>query len=118
MIQSLAFILYPATDLAATRRFYESTLGLRLAHDFGGQWFEYDLGNATFAIAAADAEHPAPVAGAVVAFEVDDVDAAAARLKALGVDLPQAVVETPVCRFLTLRDPSGNEVLLHQRRAP
>jgi len=115
MITSLAFIVYPVSDIAAARKFYEGALGLRLTHEFGGGWFEYDVGDSTFAISASDAEHPVPVRGALAAFEVDDLDAEMSRLKALGVISAEAVAETPVCRFVRLRDPDGSEVILHQR---
>jgi catechol 2,3-dioxygenase-like lactoylglutathione lyase family enzyme len=118
MIKSLAFIVYPVTDLAATRRFYEGSLRLRLTHEFGGDWFEYDLGDTTFVLTSADAEHPAPVRGAVAAFEVDDLEAEVSRLRDLAVPLAHAITETPVCRFATVRDPDGSEVILHQRRKP
>ena len=116
MITSFAFFLYPVTDIAAARKFYEGALRLPLAHEFGGQWFEYDLGDATFAITTADAEHPVPIRGAVAAFEVDDLDAEVARLKALKIPFASENVETPVWRFATVRDPDGNESILHQRR--
>lgn len=86
MITSLAFVVYPVSDIAAARKFYEDGLGLRLTHEFGGEWFEYDLGDSTFAISASDAEHPVPVRGALAAFEVDDLDAEIARLKSVGID--------------------------------
>jgi len=118
MITSLAFIAYPVSDIAAARKFYEDALGLRLTHEFGGEWFEYDVGDSTFAISATDAEHPVPVRGALVAFEVDDLDAETSRLKALGIIPAGAVTDTPVCRSLRLRDPDGNEVILHERKKP
>lgn len=115
MIKSLAFVVYPVNEAAAARHFYEAVLGLRLTHEFGGAWFEYDLGDTTFAISKADEQNPAPVRGALAAFEVDDLDAEIARLKALGISSGETV-ETPVCRFVTVKDPSGNPVMLHQSR--
>lgn len=117
MITGLAFVLYPVSDLAAARRFYEGVLGLRLTHEFGGAWFEYNIGRSTFAICSADADHPVPVRSALAAFEVDDLDAEAARLASLGVAPAGATADTPVCRLLRLRDPDGNELILHQRRS-
>ena len=116
MITSLAFIAYPVGDIAAARKFYEDGLGLRLTHESGGEWFEYDLGDSTFVITSADSEHPVPVRGALAAFEVDDLDAETSRLKALGILPARAIAETPVCRFVSLRDPDGSEVILHQRK--
>ncbi len=117
MIKSIAFTLYPVSNVAAARGFYEGKLGLRLTHEFGGEWFEYDLGDSTFAIATSEAAHPVPVRGGVVAFEVDNLDAELARLKGLGVTPVGEPTETPVCRFASLGDPDGSEVLLHQRKA-
>jgi predicted enzyme related to lactoylglutathione lyase len=118
MIKSLAFIVFPVTDIAEARQFYEGSLRLRLTHEFGGEWFEYDLGDTTFAITSGDADHPAPVRGAVASFEVDDLDAEVERLVNLGVPMLREITETPVCRFMKLRDPDGSEVILHQKRMP
>ncbi len=117
MIQGLAFFVYPVKDPPRARGFYEGRLGLRLARQFQEDWFEYDLGETTFAIARADATHQPPVRGAVVAFEVDDLDAAVRQLKAAGVRFRQDPWETPVCRLAVALDPDYNEVILHQRKA-
>ena len=117
MIKSFAFTLYPVSNVAAARSFYEGKLGLRLTHEFGGEWFEYDLGDTTFAITTSEAAHPVPVRGCVAAFEVDNLEAELARLKGVGGAPVGKVTETPVCWFASLRDPDGSEVLLHQRKA-
>ena len=116
-IQGLAFFLYPVRDPAVARVFYEGHLGLRLARSFEDQWFEYDLGDATFAIARADETHAPPVRGAVVAFEVADLDGAVATLKAAGVRFRQELFETSICRLAVALDPDFNEVILHQRKS-
>ena len=116
MIHSVAFFVYPVSDIKAARHFYEDILGLKLSHEFGGVWVEYDVGDTTFAITVADADHPVPVQGAAVAFEVADLDAAVAGLRQRGVAFRQEVSETPVCRFAIILDPDGSPVILHQRR--
>jgi catechol 2,3-dioxygenase-like lactoylglutathione lyase family enzyme len=116
MIKSLAFVVYPVSDIAAARNFYEEILGLRLTHEFGGEWFEYDLGDTTFAITSTDMGHPIPVRGALAAFEVADLDAEIVRLKRMSIPLAGETKETPVCRFVTLHDPDGSEIILHQRK--
>jgi catechol 2,3-dioxygenase-like lactoylglutathione lyase family enzyme len=118
MIQSIAFLTYAVSDIKQARHFYEDLLGLKLTHEAGGEWFEYDLGDTTFAISAADAEHPVPVRGAVVAFEVADLDAEAERLQHRGVTFRQRIAETPVCRFAIVLDPDGSEVIIHERKEP
>jgi len=58
MIQSIAFLTCAVSDIKAARHFCEDILGLKLTHEAGGEWFEYDFGDTTFAISAADAAHP------------------------------------------------------------
>ena len=116
MIKSVAFLAYAVTDINAARHFYEDDLGLQLTHQAGGEWFEYDVGDTTFAISAADAEHPVPVRGAVLAFEVSDLDAEVARLRQRGARFRQQIQETPVCRFAIVLDPDGSEVILHRKK--
>lgn len=116
MVTSLAFVVYPVSDIASARRFYEGVLGLRLTHEFGGDWLEYDLGDTTFAITSADADHPVPVRGGLVAFEVADLSAEVVRLEGMAIPLASSICETPVCRFVKLRDPDGSELILHERK--
>ena len=116
MIQSIAFLTCAVSDIKAARHFYEDILGLKLTHQAGGEWFEYDVGDTTFAISAADADHPVPVRGAVLAFEVSDLDAEVARLQKQGATFRGTITETPVCRFAIVLDPDGSEVIIHKRR--
>ena len=111
----IAFIAYPVSDLAASRRFYDAVLqqsGAAISDD----WVEYTLGDSTFAITQADAAHPAPVTGALVAFEVGDLPVEIARLRAFSVEFLGDVIETSVCRFIVAVDPDGSEFLIHQRK--
>jgi len=117
MIESLAFITYPVKDIAVARRFYEGILGLKLARSYHEDWFEYDLGDTTFAITSADPEHASPVTGALIAFEVDDLDAEVARLHDLGVPFRREMRESAVCRYAIVFDPDGAEVMIHRRKA-
>jgi predicted enzyme related to lactoylglutathione lyase len=117
MIQSIAFLVYAVSDINRARHFYEEVLGLKLTHQASAEWLEYDVGDTTFAISAADADHPVPVRGATLAFEVSDLDAAVAQLHKGGVTFRQEIAETPVCRFAIVLDPDGNEVILHKRKA-
>ena len=116
MIQSIAFVTYAVSDIQAARQFYEEVLRLKLTHQAGGEWFEYEVGDTTFAISAADAEHPVPVRGAVLAFEVSDLDAEVEQLRQRGATLRREITETPVCRFAVILDPDGSEVIIHKRK--
>jgi catechol 2,3-dioxygenase-like lactoylglutathione lyase family enzyme len=116
MIQSIAFLTYAVSDIKIARHFYEEILGLKLTHEAGGEWFEYDVGGTTFAISVADADHPVPVRGAVLAFEVSDLEAAVARFRRLGARFRREITETPVCRFAIVLDPDDSEIIIHKRK--
>jgi predicted enzyme related to lactoylglutathione lyase len=115
MSTHVAFVAYPVGDLLASRRFYDAVLQAEGA-SMSDDWIEYTLGDATFAITRADADHPAPVSGALVAFEVSDLSAEVARLRDHSVTFRGDVVETAVCRFIIAIDPDGSEFLIHQRK--
>jgi catechol 2,3-dioxygenase-like lactoylglutathione lyase family enzyme len=118
MIESIAFIAYAVKDIAASRRFYEDILGLKLAWSSHDEWFEYDLGDTTFAITSTHIEHSPPVRGALVGFEVSDLDGEVSRLRRLGVPFKREEIrETAVCRYAIVFDPDGTEVLIHRRKS-
>ena len=117
MIQSIAFTVYPVKDMATTRKFYETVLGLKTTHDFRGEWVEYDLGDTTFALSTMDTSRKPGAKGAVVGFEVADFNAEVARLRNLNAPFKFDPFETPVCYMAVLEDPDGNEVLIHKRKS-
>ena len=116
MIQAIAFFVYPVADVKRARDFYERVLGLKAESTFNDEWIEYDVAGTTFAITAMDDRHKPGAQGAVVAFEVADLDASVARLKATGTRFVQEKGESPVCRFAVVLDPDGNELIMHQRK--
>ncbi len=73
MITSIAFTVYPVTDMARARRFYENVLGLAVTSNFRDEWLEYDLGDSTFAITTMDMGHVPGAKGVIVGFETADV---------------------------------------------
>ena len=115
MKPQLAFVAYPVKDISVARRFYDTVLAVepRVMND---DWLEYDTGESVFVITQADAEHPAPVRGALVAFEVADIEAEVARLREHSIAFRGEIVETSVCRFAIVSDPDGSECLIHQRK--
>ena len=117
MVNSIAFTLYPVTDMARARRFYEDTLGLRLtrreAREF--EWVEYDLGGGTFALTdLTEGGAPSADAGGSIAFEVQNVDETVEQLRAKGVRVKLEPLSTPVCRLAVILDSEGNALTLHQ----
>lgn len=117
MIQSIAFVVYPVSNMVVSRKFYEGILGLRVDSNYQDQWLEYDVAGFTFAITTFAMGRVPGGNGGLVAFEVDDLDATLKGLQEKGVRVPAEVVTTPVCRFASIADPDGNELILHRRNA-
>ncbi|MES2058631.1 MAG: VOC family protein [Pseudomonadota bacterium] len=119
MLRKIAFTMYPITDVARARAFYETTLGLKIGSNSGdGRWIEYDLpGGGCLALTTVTGARPSNDSGGTIAFEVDDLDAFTARLESEGVTFVSNLIDTPVCRMRVCRDSEGNGLLLHQVKA-
>lgn len=118
MFQKVAFTMYPVKDVARARKFYGETLGLKEG-SVGNQgeqyWIEYDLpGGGCLALTNFVADEPSASAGGAIAFEVEDLDALIADLKAKAVRFNSDVIASPVCRMAVISDSEGNSILLHQ----
>lgn len=115
MITSMAFTVYPVSNMARARAFYEHVLGLQMSGNDRDVWVEYDVAGSTFAITTTAMGHAPGAKGAVVAFEVSDLDGFVARMKERAVPFVAEVFATPVCRMAVIADQDGNHITLHQR---
>lgn len=116
-VSEFAFVIYPATDAARARTFYEGIIGLRctVAHQDGAQfWLEFEVGphtlgvgNEPFLKASGDGPH--------LVLEVEDFDATIAHLRRHGVPFAVEPFESPLCRAAIVTDPDGNKLGLHRR---
>jgi predicted enzyme related to lactoylglutathione lyase len=118
MFKKVAFTMYPITDVARARTFYEETLGLKRG-SMGNQgeryWIEYDLpGGGCLALTNFVPDKPSDSAGGTIAFEVEDLDRLMADLKEKGVTFKSDIIHSPVCRMAVCLDSEGNSILLHQ----
>jgi predicted enzyme related to lactoylglutathione lyase len=115
MLSKVAFTMYPVTDTARARAFYEQKLGLKVgSHSSNGIWTEYDLpGGGCLALFKTTDLQPSTSAGSI-AFEVDDLDALVSRLEADGVAIKARMVHSPVCRMSVVVDTEGNSLILHE----
>jgi catechol 2,3-dioxygenase-like lactoylglutathione lyase family enzyme len=105
-------------DLAETERFYHEVFGMPLVHkdaDAVAYRFPNMLVNLLVASAAPELIAPSAVGPAgtpsrmMLTLEVDDVDAFAAHLRALGVPILNGPVDRPWGpRAVTIADPSGH----------
>ena|ERR1700720_3337648 len=117
MITEIAFTGTPVTDMKRAREFYEGVLGFKPAMEGGGgMWIEYEIGSGTLALGCYGDDWKPSEQGTCLAFEVDDLDAATARLKSRGVKFAMETMDTPVCRFAIIQDPDGNRIFLHKRK--
>ncbi len=69
-------------DLAAARRFYGATLGLRTSEEYGLMWLHLAGGRDTLVYEQSNAT---PASFTILNFEVDDIDEAVDALAARGV---------------------------------
>lgn len=117
MLQKVAFTMFPVTDTARSRAFYEGTLGLKVgSHSSNGHWTEYDLpgGGCLALFNHPDPNHTPRFGGASIAFEVGDLDALNVALHEAGVNYSADMVHSPVCRMSVIADPDGNSIILHE----
>ncbi len=118
-ISEIAFSCYPVTDMPRARSFYEGILGLTVTMDHemeGAHWVEYDIGSGTLAIGVAPGMNPSPD-GCSASLEVEDFELAISELKSANVEFVFGPIETPVCHMAFVRDPDGNSVGIHKRKA-
>lgn len=114
---SPAHATIPAKDLAASRKFYEETLGLAVKMETAaGLWFE--SGGVGFFL------YSTPSAGmathTLMGFRVDDIEQTVDELKGKGLtfeeyDLPSlktenGIAKNPAGRAAWFKDPSGNVI--------
>lgn len=110
MIEGIARIWLPVTDMSEAVAFYRDKLGLDVV-DHDGDWSEVTAGDQRIGLNAH--ESPAGDGGAVIAFKVEDIEAAVEQLKGSGVEFADEVSEHPWGRIAPFKDPDGNDLQLY-----
>lgn len=117
-VNEIAFTAYAVTDFDRALTFYRDTLGLPLTFSMpetnGIQWAEFEIGGAALCIGRTPDWNTSPD-GATVALEVEDFDAAVAKVREAGVKITMEPMDSGVCRMLGIADPDGNPLLIHKR---
>ena len=113
-VKKLQNAYYVTRDMDRAVAFYRETLGLGLKFQDGARWAQFDAGGVNFSLSAPE-ESGTDGGGAVIVFEVDDLDAMQARLAEQGVTVLDTRDMGAHGRSLTFRDPDGNAVQLFQR---
>jgi lactoylglutathione lyase len=122
MTTALSHVRYLIRDFAPVLHFYRDVLGLKLAVDVPGVYAEFETPGGRLAFYRADLMAEAigvPVAthkgdDCVLCLRVENVDAAAARVKLAGNSLLTSPHDQPAWlqRVAHLRDPAGHLVEL------
>jgi extradiol dioxygenase family protein len=113
-VSSIAFTMYPVTDVPRAVKFYEEGLGLKkqgLEADF---WVEFDIDGTTFGVGNFE-QVGKPGTAQSLALEIEDLDAFRERLSQRGIESSEPH-DLQNCRISVVHDPDGNQVWLHQRK--
>jgi catechol 2,3-dioxygenase-like lactoylglutathione lyase family enzyme len=105
-------VWYLVRDFDRGRDFYKRVLGFDETYvDWDDRWSKLELGSMRIALAEGE---PAPEACGVATVDVDDVKAAAERLRQEGVEVGVVVELAGQLRLVDVFDPDGNRIQLTQ----
>jgi predicted enzyme related to lactoylglutathione lyase len=104
--QRIDYIEFPATDIPATKRFYETVLGWKFT-DYGPDYTSFDDGRLSGGFTTG-ASVNAP--GALVVLYAVDLPGVQGRVVSAGGEVTQDIYEFPGGKRFHFRDPSGNEL--------
>lgn len=112
-MSKLKYAYVASSDVERAVGFYEQVLGLTLKFRDGERWAQFSAQGADFAVAS----RGEAVADTVAVFEVQDLDAVAAKVVAAGGRLGLLRDMGAHGRVLTLHDPDGNVLQLYAKAA-
>lgn len=111
---SVAFTMYPVSDMPRALAFYRDGLGLATAEMLGDVWVEFDVDGATFGVGNFE-QVGTPGTAQSLALEIVDLDAYLAGLAERGIEASPPH-DLPRCRISVVRDPDGNQIWLHEAK--
>ena len=114
MVQGVATVWLPVTDMQRAVDFYSANLGLK-AKQQQEEWSELEADGLTIGLNGRDEESPAGDGGAVVAFTPEgSLEDAVAELEGNGVQFAGGISEHPWGRIASFKDPDGNDLQLYE----
>ena len=118
--RDIDYVVYGVSSLDKAMPFYRDILGLKpLGDPYDGKWQEFELGTSTLGISMPPYGQPPKgdaTGGATAAIAVENLKEAVEELKAKGVPITWGPDESPVCFLAGIKDPDGNNIILHQRK--
>jgi predicted enzyme related to lactoylglutathione lyase len=116
-VQGIHANYYTVRDADALTKFYSAFLGEPVMH-IPGRFTEWNFADgAAFGLYGSETGDGGGSSGSVM-FGVDDLPAAIAEAKGLGVKFhgDGDITDTPVCTMAFAEDPEGNQFILHSRK--
>jgi predicted enzyme related to lactoylglutathione lyase len=113
-ITSVAFVMYPVSEMARAVAFYKDGLGLTPSGLESPYWVEFEIAGTTFGLGNFE-QVGKPGTAQSLAIEVADLPGFRTALAARGVTSSDPF-ETPVCWMSVVHDPDGNTIVLHQAK--
>lgn len=113
-VRTIAFTMYPVTDMARAIAFYRDGLGLRAGDMQSDFWVEFDVAGGTFGVGNFE-QVGTPGTAQSLALEVDDLETFRSTLAERGIEASPPH-ELKNCRIALVRDPDGNQIWLHQAK--
>jgi hypothetical protein len=99
------YIEFPATDIAATKRFYNEAFGWTF-EDYGPDYASFSDTRISGGFTKSE-----PVGkGALIVIFADDLEASEAKVKSAGAPILKPIFSFPGGRRFHFRDPNGNEL--------
>jgi uncharacterized protein len=101
---AIIYLEFPATDLPATKRFYQQVFGWKFT-DYGPDYASFDDGHVTGGFTR---DNPGPGTAPLAVIFNEDLEAARARVKQGGGAIVKDIFSFPGGRRFHFSDPSGN----------
>lgn len=109
MLKRVQSVYYTVKDMNRAQAFYDKVFSMKLKFRDGDKWAQFDAGNVSVALSSKD-ESASAEGGAVVAFEVENMEAFEARLKDAGAEILQRRDMGDHGKVIAFRDSEGNIV--------
>ena len=111
---TIAFTMYPVTDMQRALAFYRDLLGLVPGDLSLEYWAEFDVGGGTFGIGNFE-QVGKPGTAQSLALEIEDLTAFRAKLASAGFEASEPH-ELASCWLSVVADPDGNKIWLHEKK--
>ena len=111
---TIAFTMYPVTDIARALAFYRDAIGLKPSDVDTDAWKEFEVAGGTFGIGNFE-QVGKPGTAQSLALEIDDLEAYREKLASAGFESSEPH-DLPTCWISVVKDPDGNQIWLHQQK--